>query len=85
MEIPTVQKKSEQILFVQPKAHQFKFVDTNKMVPTNPVKLITFFEQCQAADKVASVLEKITKDKKEPKEKKTAHLPTAHSCKSSYQ
>ncbi len=67
MEIPTAQEKSEKIFFAQPKAHQFKFVDTNKMVPTEPLKLIAFFKQCQAANKAAGILEKITKDKKKPK------------------
>jgi hypothetical protein len=74
MEIPTAQEKSEQISFAQPKAHQFKFADTNKTVPTNLLKLIAFFKQSQAAYKVAGILEKITKDKKQPKEKKTAHF-----------
>jgi hypothetical protein len=59
MEVPTVQGKSEQIFFVQPKAHQFKFVDLNKTVPTDLLKLIAFFEQCQATDKAAGILEKI--------------------------
>jgi hypothetical protein len=57
------------------KVHQFKFTDTNKTVPTDLLKLIAFFEQCQVADKAAGILEKIAKDKKQPKEKKTAHLP----------
>jgi hypothetical protein len=69
VEISMAQEKSEQIFFTQPKAHQFKFADTNKTVPTDPLKLIAFFEQCQAADKAAGVLEKIAKDKKQPKEK----------------
>jgi hypothetical protein len=55
----------------------------NKMVPTDPLKMIAFFEQCQATNKAADVLEKITKDK-QPKEKKTAHVPTARSHESSY-
>ncbi len=76
MEVPTVQEKSEQIFFVQPKAHQFKFTDLNKMVPTDPLKLIAFFEQSQT-NKAAGVLKKIAKDKKQPKEKKTAQLPVA--------
>jgi hypothetical protein len=29
------------------------------MVPTDPLKMIAFFEQCQATNKVAGVLEKI--------------------------
>jgi hypothetical protein len=62
---------------MQPKAHQFKFVDTNKTVPMDPLKLVAFFEQCQVA--VAGVLEKIAKDKKQPKEMKTAHLPAMRS------
>jgi hypothetical protein len=62
MEVPTAQEKSEQIFFVQPKAHQFKFADLNKMVPTDPLKLIAFFEQCQATNKAAGILEKIAKD-----------------------
>jgi hypothetical protein len=32
------------------------FADTNDTVPTNLLKLIAFFEQCQAADKVAGIL-----------------------------
>ncbi len=49
------------------------------------LKLIAFFEQFQAANKVAGVIEKIVKDKNKPKEKKTAHLPPECSCESSYQ
>ncbi len=85
MEVPTAQEKSEQIFFAQPKAHHFKFADLNKMVPTDPLKLITFFEQCQANNKAAGILEKIAKNKKQPKEKKPSHLPAMHSCESSYQ
>jgi hypothetical protein len=85
MEVPTVQEKSEQVFFAQPKVHQPKFADLNKMVPTDPLKLIAFFEHCQATNKAAGVLEKIAKDKKQQKEKKTAHLPAARSCGSSYQ
>jgi hypothetical protein len=84
MDVPTAQEKSEQIFFAQPKAHQNKFADLNKTVPANPLRMIAFFEQCQATDKAAGVLDKIAKDKKQPKEKKTAHLPTARSQKSSY-
>ncbi len=85
MTVPTVQEKSAQIFFAQPKVHQFKFADLNKMVPTDPLKLITFFKQCQATNKVAGILKKIAKDKKQPKEKNMAHLPAAHSHESSYQ
>jgi hypothetical protein len=53
------------------------------MVPTDPLKMIAFFEQCQATNKVAGVLEKIAKDK-QPKERKTAQLPVACSRESSY-
>jgi hypothetical protein len=84
MEVPMAQEKSEQIFFLQPKAHQFKFSDLNKMVPTDPLKLITFFKQCQATNKAAGILKKIAKDKKQPKKKKTAHLPAARSRESSY-
>jgi hypothetical protein len=42
--------------------------------------MIAFFEQCQAINKAAGVLEKITKDK-QPTEKKMAHAPTARSHK----
>jgi hypothetical protein len=84
MEVPMVQEKSEQTFFVQPKANQNKFPDLNKMVPTNPIKMIAFFEQCQATDKAAGVLEKIAKKKKQPNEKKMAHLPAARSRESSY-
>ncbi len=73
------QEKSEQIFFAQPKAHQNKIVDLNKMVPTDPIKLIAFFKQCQATNKSSGNLEKIAKDKKQPKEKKTAHLPAMRS------
>jgi hypothetical protein len=83
MEVPTVQEKSEQIFFVQPKAHQNKFANLNKTVPTDPLKMITFFEQCQETNKAAGVLKKIAKDK-QPKEKKTAQLPVAHSHEWSY-
>jgi hypothetical protein len=69
MEVPTVQEKSEQIIFAQPKAHQNKFADLNKKVPTDPLKMIAFFEQCQVTNKAAGVLEKTTKDKQR-KEKK---------------
>jgi hypothetical protein len=48
IEVPTAQEKSEQIFFAQVKAHQFKFKDLNKTVPTDPLKLIAFFEQFQA-------------------------------------
>ncbi len=39
MEVPTVQEKSEQILFAQPKVHQKKFANLNKTVPTDPLKM----------------------------------------------
>jgi hypothetical protein len=84
MDIPTVQEKSEQIYFVQPKVHQNKFTNLNKAVPANPLRMIAFFEQCQETDKVAGILEKITKDKKQPKEKSMAHVPTARSRELSY-
>jgi hypothetical protein len=48
MDLPTAQEKSEQIFFVQPKAHQNKFANLNKMVPANPLRMIAFFEQLQA-------------------------------------
>ncbi len=83
MDIPTVQEKSEQIFFAQPKAHQNKFTNLNKMVPTDPLKMIAFFEQCQATNKAAGVLEKIAKDK-QLKERKMAQLPVARSRESSY-
>ncbi len=50
IELPTAQEKSKHIFFAQPKAHQYKFVETNKMVPMDPLWLIAFFEQCQAAN-----------------------------------
>jgi hypothetical protein len=84
MELPTAQEKSKQIFFAQPKAHQIKFAEMNKMVTADPLWLIAFFEQCQAANKAAGILEKIAKDKKQLKEKKTAHLPIARSRESSY-
>jgi hypothetical protein len=64
MDVPTAQEKSEKIFFAQPKAHQKKFANLNKMVPANPLRMIAFFEQCQATNKAAVILEKIAKDKK---------------------
>jgi hypothetical protein len=84
MDIPMAQEKSEQIFFAQPKAHQNKFTNLNKTVPANPLRMIAFFKQCQATNKAAGVLDKIAKDKKQPKEKKMAHLLTARSRDSSY-
>jgi hypothetical protein len=83
MELPTPQEKSEQIFFAQPKGHQYKFMETNKMVPSNLLWLIAFFEQCQVANKAAGILKKI-KEKKQPKEMMMAHLPIAKSHDSSY-
>jgi hypothetical protein len=84
MDVPTAQEKSEHIFFAQPKAHQNKFANLNKTVPTNLLRMIAFFEQCQATNKGAGILEKITKDKKQPNERKTAHLPATRSHESSY-
>jgi hypothetical protein len=64
MDVPTVQEKSEQIFFLQPKAHQNKFANLNKTVPVNPLRMIAFFEQCQVTNKAAGILKKIAKDKK---------------------
>ncbi len=83
MDVPMAQEKSEQIFFAQPKVHQNKFANLNKMVPTNPLKMIAFFKQCQATNKAAGILEKIAKDK-QPKERKTTQLPVARSRESSY-
>jgi hypothetical protein len=83
--LPLAQEKSEQIFFAQPKAHQNKFADLNKIVPTNLLRMIAFFEQCQETNKAAGVLKKIAKEKKQPKERKMAHLPAAHSRELSYQ
>ena len=79
------QEKSEQIFFAQPKAHQNEFANLNKMVPAHTLRMIAFFEQCQATNKAAGILKKIAKDKKQPKEKKTAHLPATRIHESSYQ
>jgi hypothetical protein len=57
----------------------------NKAQPTDPLKLIAFFKQCQATNKAAGILEKIAKDKKQLKEKKMAHLPAVRSRESTYQ
>jgi hypothetical protein len=84
IDVPTAQEKSEQIFFAQPKAHQNKFTNLVLTVPSNPLRMIAFFEQCQATNKVAGILAKIAKDKKQPKEKKTAHVSTAHSHELSY-
>jgi hypothetical protein len=83
MDVPMVQEKSEQIFFAQPKAHQNKFADLNKTVPTDPLKMIAFFKQCQTTDKAAGILKKIAKDK-QLKERKTAQLSVARSHESSY-
>jgi hypothetical protein len=83
MDVPLAQEKSEQIFFVQPKAHQNKFANLNKTVPTDPLKMIAFFKQYQATDKAAGILEKIAKDK-QPKKRKTAQLPVARSHESCY-
>jgi hypothetical protein len=85
IDLPTAQEKSKQILFAQPKVHQFKCAETNKMVTMDLLWFITFFEQCQAAKKAAGVPEKIAKEKKQPKEKKMAHLSVVHSHELSYQ
>ena len=74
MKLPMTQEKSKQIFLAQPKAHQFKFAETNKMVPTDPLWLVAYFEQCQTANKAASVLDKLN-EKKQPKEKKMANPP----------
>jgi hypothetical protein len=63
--------------------HQNKFTNLNTTVPTDQLKMIAFFEQCQATDKVAGILKKIAKDK-QPEERKTAQLPVARSRESSY-
>jgi hypothetical protein len=84
MDVPTAQEKSEQIFSAQPKAHQNKFADLNKTVPTNPLRMTAFFEQCQATNKVTGILKKIAKDKKQLKERKTAYLPATCSRESSY-
>jgi hypothetical protein len=69
MDVPTVQEKSEEIFFVHPKAHQNKFANLNKTVPVNSLRMIAFFKQCQATDKVAGILEKTANNKKQPKKK----------------
>jgi hypothetical protein len=84
MEVPTAQEKSKQTFFAQPKVHQFKIADPSNMMPMDPLKLIAFFEQCQVAAKAVGILEKIAKDKNQPKKKKTAHLSIARSSESSY-
>jgi hypothetical protein len=84
MDVPMVQEKSEQIFFVQPKVHQKKFANLNKTVHSNPLRMIAFFEQCQATNKAAGIIDKIAKDKKQPRERKTAYLPVARSRESSY-
>ncbi len=66
MELPTAQEKSNKIFLAQPKKHQIKIAETNKMVSMDPHWLVAFFDQCQTANKVASVLDKL-KEKKQPK------------------
>ncbi len=45
MELPTAQEKSNHIFYAQPKAHQFKFAETNKLVSMALLWLIAFFKQ----------------------------------------
>jgi hypothetical protein len=84
MEFPRAQEKSKQLFFAQPKVPKIKVLKTNKTVTTDPLWFISFFEQCQADDKAFGILEKIIKDKKQPKEKKMAHLLVTCSHESSY-
>jgi hypothetical protein len=58
MDVPTVQEKSEQIFFAQPKAHQNKLGNLNTTILTEPLKMNAFFEQGQATDMAAGILEK---------------------------
>jgi hypothetical protein len=76
MELPTAQEESTQIFLEQQKAHQFKLAETNKTLPMDPLWLVAFFEQCQTANKVTGILNKL-KEKKQPREKKTADLNVA--------
>jgi hypothetical protein len=75
MDCPQCKRRAHNFL-AQPKAHQYKFAESNKMVPMDPLHLVAFFEQCQIADKSAGVLDKL-KEKKQLKEKKITHLPIA--------
>ncbi len=75
--------KSKQIFLAQLKAHHFKFAETNKTVLTDPVQLVAFLEQCKTANKIEGVLNKL-REKKQQKEKRTAHLPVACSCGSNH-
>jgi hypothetical protein len=76
-------KRRVKKIFTQPKAHQNKFANLKKIVPANPLRMIALFKQCQATNKAAG-LEKIAKDKKQPKKKSTAYVPTARSRELSY-
>ncbi len=49
----------------------------------DPLWLVAFFEQCQTANKAVGVLNKL-KEKEQPKEKNTVHLPVARSCDSNH-
>jgi hypothetical protein len=66
---------------VQPKAHQFKFADLNKMVPTDPLKLIVFSSSVKQPTRQLAFLRRLPRTRSSKKEKKTAHLPAAHSRK----
>jgi hypothetical protein len=50
--------------------HQFKFADLNKMAPTNPLKMIAFFEQCQATDKAVALLRRLPRTRSGQKRRK---------------
>ncbi len=67
--VATAQEMRKQIFFAQPKVHQYKFAETYKMVLTDPLWLIAFFEQCQTTNKVAGILDKL-KEKKQPKKRR---------------
>jgi hypothetical protein len=69
MELPTAQEKVEQIFLLQPKVHQFKFAETRKAVPADPLWLVAFFKQCQTATKVASLLDKLKENKQQRRRK----------------
>jgi hypothetical protein len=69
MEIPLECKKSEQIFFMQPKVHQFKFADSNKVVPTDPLKLIASFEQFKRPTEWLAFLRRLPRTKSSQKKR----------------
>jgi hypothetical protein len=75
IELPMAEEKGEQIFFAQPKANQFKFAETNKMVTTDLHRLIAFFKQCQAANILLAFLRRLTRTRSSQKRRRRLISP----------